>query len=419
MVERLRHLPPSLVAKIVACVVVIGSLTAGAFAAHTPTSSTQPAGSTTVRPADPSSPGVSATGSLAAVTEQNLGFAKGGQLTSVQVKVGDHVETGQVLATIDDVPARQALAAARAQLRGAQAGLDRATDSPAVDDAENTLDQAKDVLDAVRRQAEALDAADAAAIANAQQQYNANPTQANASALSSAQQKQSVDRANSQVAIETAEQSVVTARNARDSADADQPHSIDQQAALVAAARATVAQAQRDVDNTTLRAPVAGTVTVLNGAVGEYVGPSTGTSALAPGTDAAIPGSSGSTSTGSSAAGASPGAAAAPPRPGGTQFLVLSDVDQFQVVAPFNEADVASIEPGQDVDITFDAIPGLTVPGRVTSVAPAATAISGVISYYVTVALDNDDPRLKGGQTANVTVHTGGAGGQSEAGEQQ
>jgi HlyD family secretion protein len=29
-----------------------------------------------------------------------------------------------------------------------------------------------------------------------------------------------------------------------------------------------------------------------------------------------------------------------------------------------------------------------------------------VISYYVTVAINADDPRLKGGQTANVTVAT-------------
>ena len=36
--------------------------------------------------------GVSAPGALTAITEQNLGFPKGGQLTSVLVKVGDRVE---------------------------------------------------------------------------------------------------------------------------------------------------------------------------------------------------------------------------------------------------------------------------------------------------------------------------------------
>ena len=39
-------------------------------------------------------------------------------------------------------------------------------------------------------------------------------------------------------------------------------------------------------------------------------------------------------------------------------------------------------------------------------VAPSATAISGVIAYYVTVKLDSSDPRLKDGQTARGTVLT-------------
>ena len=45
--------------------------------------------------------GVTANGSFAAMTSENLGFATGGKLTSVKVKVGDHVEAGQVLAKID------------------------------------------------------------------------------------------------------------------------------------------------------------------------------------------------------------------------------------------------------------------------------------------------------------------------------
>src|SRR5690349_18471162 len=78
-----------------------------------------------------SSSGTSSIGSLSAASEQNLGFAKGGQLTAVLVKVGDHVQAGQELASIDPLPAKQALAAQRAQLRSAEAQLGRAEDSPA------------------------------------------------------------------------------------------------------------------------------------------------------------------------------------------------------------------------------------------------------------------------------------------------
>src|ERR1700743_648929 len=44
---------------------------------------------------------VSASGVLAAVSSQNLGFAKAAQLTELNVKVGDTVRAGQVLARED------------------------------------------------------------------------------------------------------------------------------------------------------------------------------------------------------------------------------------------------------------------------------------------------------------------------------
>lgn len=386
--------------------------------------------------------GIASTGTLTAKSEQNLGFATGGELTSVKVKVGDHVAAGDVLATVDNVPAREALVQAQADHRAARAGLDRAEDSTAVDGAEDSRDQAEDVLRAVRRQAAALDASDAAAIDSTRRQRDIDRTTADQArqasdqacasdsaspacisaqaaaltaeqkaltsqnALSGAQTKRDLDRAGSRVSIENAQQAVVTAKNLVHSADSDLPHTIDQQEALVAAARSEVTRAQHALDETVLRAPVAGTVTVLNGAVGEYVGPSSGTSALAPGSDAALPGASGSTSSGSQNGGGAPASGATPPRPGGTQFIVLSDVDELRVVAAFVESDATSITTGQPVKITVDAVPDLQLDGHVLSVAPSGTAISGVVSYYATIGLDTDDDRLKGGQTTNVTVVT-------------
>jgi HlyD family secretion protein len=384
------------------------------------------------------STGIASTGSLTPLAEQNLGFAKGGELTSVLVKVGDHVEAGETLATVDPVPARQALAEQTAQLRSQEAALEKLKDSPNVDGAKDSLSQAKDVREAVEDQVKAQEESDEAAIRSARQQVaidqqsadNAKNAQDSAcgsasspscmaaqsaylsaqqrltssqSTLRAAEQKRDTDHASGQVSIETAQQSVVTARNSVDLSRSDRPHAIDQQEALVDAAKAAVTEARHDLNNTTLRAPAAGTVTALNGAVGEYVAASTGTSALAPGSDAALPGVSGATSGGTST---STLGASGPARPGGTQFLVLSDIDQFQVVASFNETDAANLTPDETVQVTFDAIPDLTTTGRVLSVAPSGTAVSGVISYYVTVAIEADDPRLKGGQTANVTVAT-------------
>jgi HlyD family secretion protein len=428
---------------IAARVIVLVAIAVAAVATLSNCSSSDKAASPSIATVERASfsTGIASTGSLTPLAEQNLGFAKGGELTSVLVKVGDHVDAGQTLATIDAVPARQAIAAQTAQLRSQEASLDKLKDSPNVDGAKDSLSQAKDVRDAVKRQVDAQSESDEAAIRSARQQVandqqsadNAKSAQdsacgmwassascasaqsntmsaqqklsASQSALRAAEQKRDSDRASGQVSIETAQQSVVTARNSVDLSRSDRPHAIDQQEALVDAAKASVAQARHDLDNTTLRAPAAGTVTALNGAVGEYVSPSSGTSALAPGSDATLPGVSGATS-GGSANSAAALAGGGPARPGGTQFLVLSDIDQFQVVASFNETDAAALTPDESVQVTFDAIPDLTTSGRVLSVSPSGTAVSGVISYYVTVAIEADDPRLKGGQTANVTVAT-------------
>jgi len=413
--------------------------------------------------------GVSATGSLTSITEQNIGFVTGGQLTAVNVKVGDRVTAGQVLATVDPFAAQQALDQARGQLRTQQANLDRLNNSPLVSGSQDTLDQAQKILDKTKAQAAAQNDAAATAVDNARRALNqakkqldkaedakdaacsssaaaamfassgstsstttnmpttptmptvpsssgpssaaCNSAQAAVTSaksgvvtaqnnLDAAKQQQDVTEASGRLAVANAQQGVVSAQNALDQASSDRPSNISAQAGQVTAAQAAVDEAQRALDNTTLRAPVDGTVSAINGVVGEFVAASSGTSALAPGTDATLPGTNGVASA------AAAQAAATPTRPGGTQFLVLDNVDEFQVVTAYNESDAAAIAPGQKVRVTFDAVPDVEITGSVLSVSPTATAISGVISYYVTVVLPKGDPRLKSGMTAQAEVLT-------------
>jgi HlyD family secretion protein len=388
---------------------------------------------------------VTASGSVAAAS-QNLGFTRAGRLTSLRVKVGDQVRAGQLLAKIDSYALRQVLKQQKANLAAQRAALDRITGNPAVSGARATLSQSQVVLSATRGQVRAVSAADDSAISrsraqlraarNAREKANdaldaaqdachvpgtlpsacapqvASASSAQASAvqgveaaktsLAAAEQKKKVDAAAGEVSVETSRQGVVTARNALKSAASDRPHNIDQQQALVNAAAALVRSAQKDVDESRLIAPVDGVVSAINGVVGEYLSPSSGTTALAPGSRAAIPGSAAV----GGAAGAGGGGAAPTARPGGSQFLVLSSLKGFQVVIPFEESDAAKIAPKQRVSVTFDAIPGLTESGSVAAVAPSATAISGVISYYVAIGLEHKDPRLRDGQTARAAVTT-------------
>ncbi|WP_028938579.1 efflux RND transporter periplasmic adaptor subunit [Pseudonocardia spinosispora] len=75
-------------------------------------------------------------------------------------------------------------------------------------------------------------------------------------------------------------------------------------------------------------------------------------------------------------------------------------------VIPFDESGAAGMQAGQPVRMTFEAIPGLTLRGRVLAVAPNAVTISGVTSYYVTIVLEETDPRLRAGQSAEASVVT-------------
>jgi HlyD family secretion protein len=434
------------------------------------------------------STGVTASGALAAASSEQLGFAQGGKLTSVRVKVGQKVQEGDVLATIDSRAARQALKQAEANVDAQAAALGGAADNPAVQSAASSLSQARSVVAQTRRQSAATQDADSAAISRAKKQKSTDedakndaadsvdslksacssatdaaaqvpatlgnlaanaavaaqagnlpeaaallgqllglasgsasgaPTAvcsqlgtaqsavaaakqrvvADQTAVVAAEQRKKVDAASGRLACANAEQGVVTARNAYNAAVAARPHTLDQQQAAVDAAQAQVDAAQKTVDDTVLRAPRAGTISAVNGTKGEFVSASTGTSALAPGSKAAIPGASG--------AGAAPAAGPAnPTRPGGTQLIVLSGLDTLKVVLPFEESDAAQVKRGQGVDVQLDAVPDLQVHGTVLSVAPSATPIAGVVSYYATVSLDTRDPRERDGQTARATVLT-------------
>jgi HlyD family secretion protein len=219
-----------------------------------------------------------------------------------------------------------------------------------------------------------------------------------------ARHTEDVDYSSGVISIRQAQATVVTDQGTFDSARTDRPSTIAAQRAMVANQVAAVANAQHNVDQTVLYAPVGGQVSAITGAVGEYLtGSSSVTTPLAPGTDASIPGV-GAAATSDQSGNASSGISAT--RPGGGAFIVLNNVNTYQVVVPFEESDAAKVQPNQDVNVTFDAIPDLELPGKVLSIAPNGVNISGVTNYYATILLTKTDPRLKAGQTAEANVVT-------------
>ncbi len=84
--------------------------------------------------------------------------------------------------------------------------------------------------------------------------------------------------------------------------------------------------------------------------------------------------------------------------------MVLQDVGNLHVEANVSEANIASLQAGQDVDITFDALGTDRIfKGKVQTINPASTVVSGVVNYKVTVSIDQL-PDIKPGMTANLTI---------------
>jgi membrane fusion protein, macrolide-specific efflux system len=154
--------------------------------------------------------------------------------------------------------------------------------------------------------------------------------------------------------------------------------------AQISQARAQLAQAQvgllkanQDEAATKLRAPEPGTVLAVNGIAGDYV--SAGNSGL---TNPAVNGGSANAN----------------------GFIVVGNSTSFAFWAAFSQTEDVQLAAGQLATVSVDAIPGLTLPAKVTSIEPSATQVGGVPEYYAEISLSQSDSRLRNGQTGSVSV---------------
>jgi HlyD family secretion protein len=93
-----------------------------------------------------------------------------------------------------------------------------------------------------------------------------------------------------------------------------------------------------------------------------------------------------------------------------TTILTVANMKTMQVIANVDETTIRRVSAGQNATITFDALPGQTVRGKVASV-PLQGALQGnVMVYEVPIALSGADALpLLSGMTANVQIQTGQA----------
>jgi HlyD family secretion protein len=337
---------------------------------------------------------VSASGTVQAPKQVSLNFSgSGGEITSINVKVGDHVKAGQVLATLDDSTARTQVMNAQANLQSAQAHLaevqqgstpqDIAVQQANVDKAKAALDAAKNTYD-IQKASEQMQKAKVTLDA-AQTNYNREKSLFDAGAVPKSdldQAKQTLDQAQAdyQTAVVAYNQAQADYNNnlkqaqaAYDSAVAQlnqlkappKDSTVAQAQAAVTQAEAQLQQQEIALSKLTLKAPIDGVVTQVNGNVGEM--------------------------------------------PSNNPVIVLdnSDSKDLQVLAQVSQSDIGKIQAGMDATFTVSAYENKQFKGKVLMVYPEATTESGVTTYKVLLSVDNTEGLLKPGMTLNVTIIVG------------
>lgn len=91
-------------------------------------------------------------------------------------------------------------------------------------------------------------------------------------------------------------------------------------------------------------------------------------------------------------------------------FVIAQNLNEMQVEASIDEADISRVRPGQKVTFTVDAFPGRSFDGEVRQVRKAAVSQQNVVTYSVVVPFANVASRgaeqLLPGMTANVRIVT-------------
>lgn len=176
----------------------------------------------------------------------------------------------------------------------------------------------------------------------------------------------------------------------------------DAATATVEAREAAVAVAQQSYDDAadamadaTLTAPAAGLVTSVGVAVGDTVGSSSGSS-------------SGSGSSASTGGGTAPGAtsgSSSTTTTSSTVAFTIVGTDSWTVDVSVGESDVATIETGDQAELTSDDL-GETVFGTVSAIGRLPSTTQGAVAYPVTITVTGNPEGLYDGVSVDVSIVT-------------
>ncbi len=311
---------------VISIVILIGMGAAFAALSLRPQESDARTGTSAVRQGDLVEM-ASASGTVRPDVQVEVKSRASGEVIEVAVEEGDQVEAGQVLVRLDPRDAEQ-------DLREAEMELSRARDD---------LTQSRAQLLVAQAQAEESGAQ--SAVRNRGAELGLVSDEDRRSAASSAE----VARAN------------VTLRQAQ----------LRATRTALESTTLRVEEARRRLEETTIHAPVAGTVLSVAVEVGSIV-------------------ASGITSVS-----------------GGTALMTIADLSDLRVVGAIDEAQVGQVEAGQDVTVRVDAYPTRTFSGRVSRVSPLGVETSNIVTFDVEVVITDEDVHLlRSGMSADLEIVT-------------
>ncbi len=87
------------------------------------------------------------------------------------------------------------------------------------------------------------------------------------------------------------------------------------------------------------------------------------------------------------------------------EVVVLQDISNLYLEANIGEGNISTIALGQNVTVSYDALPGQTFSASVSSIDPSATENGTVINYKIK-ALISDVTGIRPGMTANMAIVT-------------
>jgi multidrug efflux pump subunit AcrA (membrane-fusion protein) len=360
---------------------------------------------------------VSGSGNVQAASQLNLGFSTSGTVTRIDVRQGQQVAQGQLIATLDPQSAEVTLEQSKAALQSAEANLAKEEET----DGETSTGQSSGGSGAANANAAAA-AVSASPGGPASTTTGATSTTAPSSsapsttapaATTAPSRKTAAATPNSsspgkstqgggesggtETSSSTSKASISTATREANLASAR---------AAVKSDRLTVQSDEQSVQDTKLYAPEDGTIVSLSGQVGETVsGGGTTKSSSAAGSSSASASAAAGAAGGSSARSGSTGAASASGGSGSSSaFAVLSDLNSMQLVVALSESEVGNVKVGQIATVTVEALENSKLAAHVREVAILSTSTSGAVSYDVTFQLDQLDPGLKPGMSATAEV---------------